>query len=108
AGRQHLMDRVEAAAEQAVLRPVGVERNTERENLAGANEARGLDDVLRRDLVQRADVVVFAPAAPILELLRGRGDRLFSELDVHRNALPFPWCLTPAAVRGPPGDAASV
>ena len=46
AGRQHLVDRIEAAAEQTGLRPVGVERNAERKHLAGADEARGFDDVL--------------------------------------------------------------
>ena len=76
AGRQHLVDRIEAAAEQAVLRSAGVERDAEREHLAGADQARGLDDVLRRDVVERADLVVLAPAAPVLELFRRFGDRL--------------------------------
>ena len=40
------VDRIEAAAEQAVLRAVAVERNAEREHLAGANEACRLDDIL--------------------------------------------------------------
>ena len=65
AGREHLVDRVEAAAEQAGLRAVAVERNAEREHLAGADQARGLDDVLGRDVVERADLVVLAPAAPV-------------------------------------------
>ena len=34
AGRQHLMDRIEAPAEQAALRAGAVERNAERERLA--------------------------------------------------------------------------
>ena len=66
AGRQHLVDRVEAAAEQAVLRAGLVERDAEREHLAGPDQARGLDDVLRRDVIERADLVVLAPAAPVL------------------------------------------
>src|SRR5580658_9728694 len=101
------MDRVEAAPEQPVLRPVGVERYAQRENLAGADQARGLDDVLRRDLVERADVIVFAPAAPILEFLRRLGDRLLADLDIHRYSL-IPCCGIPVAVRGPPEGAASV
>ena len=46
AGRQHLVDRIEAAAEQAGLRAVAVERNAEREHLAGADQLAGVDDVL--------------------------------------------------------------
>ena len=83
AGGEHLVDRVEAAAEQAVLRAVAVERDAEREHLAGADQARRLDDVLGRDVVERADLVVLAPAAPVGQLLRGLGDRLFADLDVH-------------------------
>ena len=83
AGGQHLVDRVEAAAEQAVLRPGAVERDAEREHLAGADQACGLGNVLRRDVVERADLVVLAPAAPVRQLLGGLGDRLFANLDVH-------------------------
>ena len=83
AGRQHLVDRIETAAEQAVLRALGVERNAERKNLAGADQARSLDDVLRRDLIERSDLVVLAPAAPVPELLRRLGDRLPIDLDIH-------------------------
>src|ERR1700731_365844 len=36
-------------------------------------------------LVERSDVVVFAPAAPVLELFRRFGDRLLADLDVHRS-----------------------
>ena len=83
AGRQHLVDRVEAAAEQAGLRPGLVERNAEREHLAGADQARRLDDVLGAHVVERADLVVLAPAAPVRQLLGGLGDRLLADLDVH-------------------------
>ena len=86
AGRQHLVDRIEAAAEQAGLRAVAVERNAEREHLAGLDQLRGVDDVLGRDVVERADVVVLAPAAPVRELLRGFFDRLLADLDVHDSA----------------------
>src|SRR5208282_1347864 len=88
----------EAAAEQSGLRAVGVERDAERKHLAGADEARGLDDILRRDLVERADLIVFSPAAPVLELRRRLGDGFLTHLNVHRNAsfplvhmYDFPW-----------------
>src|SRR5262249_10000135 len=83
AGRQHLMDRIEASSEQARLRAVAVERDAEREHLAGADQTSRLDDILRPDLVERADLVVLAPAPPILELLRSLGNRLLAHLDVH-------------------------
>ncbi len=97
AGRQHLVDRIEAAAEQAVLRAFAVERNAEREHLAGADQARRLDDVLRGDVVERADLVVLAPAAPVRELLGGLGDRLFADLDIH-GVRPFLSFLQAATV----------
>ena len=83
AGGEHLVDRVEAAAEQAVLRALAVERYAERERLTGADQAGGLDDILGLDVVERAALVVLAPAAPVRELLGGLGDRLFANLDVH-------------------------
>src|SRR5262249_59530910 len=73
----------EASSEQARLRAVAVERDAEREHLAGADQTGGLDDILRPDLVERADLVVLAPAPPILELLRRLGNRLLAHLDVH-------------------------
>ena len=88
AGGQHLVDRIEAAAEQAGLRPGAVERNAEREHLAAADQACRLDDVFRRDVVEGADVVVFAPAPPVAELLGSLVDRLFADLDVHEAASP--------------------
>ncbi len=83
AGGQHLVDGIEAAAEQTVLRPVAVERDAERENLAGADQACGLDDILGPHVVERADLVIFPPAAPVVELLARFGDRLSADLDVH-------------------------
>src|SRR5215472_13245509 len=83
AGRQHLVDWIEAPSEQAGLRAVAVERDAERKYSAGADQTRGLDYILGRDVVERADVVVLAPAAPILELLRSLGDRLLAHFDVH-------------------------
>jgi len=83
AGREHLMDRIESAAEQAGLRAVAVERDAEREHLAGADQARRLDDVLGGDVVERSDLVLLTPAAPVPELFGGFPDRLFPDLDVH-------------------------
>src|SRR5215471_9201012 len=93
AGRQHLVDRIEASAEQAGLRAVAVERDAEREYLAGADQPGGLDDILRRDVVERADLIVLAPAAPVLQLLRGFGNRLSAHLDIHRLLLRDPSTL---------------
>ena len=90
AGREHLVDRIEAAAEQAGLRAVAVERNAEREHLAGADQARRLDDVLGRDVVERPDLVVLAPAAPVPKLLGRFPDRLLPDLDIHASRPLFP------------------
>ncbi len=87
AGRQHLVDRVEAAAEQSGLRAFAVERNAEREHLAGADQARRLDDVLGRNVIERADLVFLAPAAPVRKLLGGFFDRLPAYGNVHRHVL---------------------
>ena len=84
AGREHLVDGIEAPAEQAGLRPVAVERDAEREHLAPADQAGRLDDILWPHVIERADLVVLAPAPPVLELLRGFGDCLSAHLDVHR------------------------
>src|SRR5262249_12026748 len=83
ASRQHLVNRIESPAEQAGLRPGTVERNAKCEYFTGADQAGRLDDVLRRDVVEGANLVFFAPASPILELLRSFGDRLFADLDPH-------------------------
>jgi len=83
AGRQHGMDRIPAAAEQTGLRAAAVERNAERENLAGPDQAGGAHDVFGRDVIERADLVVLAPAAPILEPVGGFGDGRAADGDVH-------------------------
>ncbi|MFZ0777218.1 MAG: hypothetical protein WAM74_12080, partial [Xanthobacteraceae bacterium] len=94
AGRQHLVDRVEAAAKQPVLRTVAIERDAERENLAGTNEACRFDDIFRPDLVERADVIVLAPTPPVLELLCRFGDGLFADLDIPGD-IPSPGVYLP-------------
>src|SRR5262249_45956717 len=88
AGREHLVDRIEAPAEEAGLRTVAIERDAGREYLSGANEARCLDDVLGLHVVERADLIVLAPAAPVLELVGRLADRLLTNLDIHRMFLP--------------------
>src|SRR5213079_123264 len=95
AGREHGVDRIPAPAEQAVLRAVAVERDAEREHLASADEAGCPHDIFRLYVVERPDLVVGAPAAPILELVGGGADRRFANLDVHRMRLPL--FLPPAA-----------
>jgi len=81
------VDRIPAAAEQARLRSIAIERNAEREHLAGADKRGGLDDVLRLDVVEGSDLVVRAPATPVLELLRGLRDRLLVDGDIHGRSL---------------------
>src|SRR5437588_7194782 len=83
------MDRIEAPPEQAGLRAFGVERDAERKYLAGADEARRPNNVLRTHVIERPDLVVLAPAAPVLELVSGVADRLLAYLDVHRSPSGF-------------------
>src|SRR5262249_46329956 len=85
----HLMDRVEATAEQSGLRAAAVEWDAEREHLAGVDQLARRDDVLRRDVIERADLVVLAPAAPVRELLGGFLDRLAAHCDIHRLFLVY-------------------
>src|SRR5260221_5201106 len=80
------MDRIEAAAEEARLRTFRVERNAEREYPAGPNEVCGLDNFRRAHVVERADLVVLAPAAPIGQFLRGLLDCLKADTDIHANS----------------------
>src|SRR5262249_1830710 len=83
AGGEHLMDRIEAPAKQTGLRPVGVERNAEREHLAALDQAGRAHNVLGPHVIERADLIVLAPAPPVLELLGGPRDRLLSHSNVH-------------------------
>jgi hypothetical protein len=82
-GGQHGVDRIPAPAEQAGLRAVAIERNAEREHLAGADQARGPHNVLSRNVIERADLIVVAPPAPIAELLGRFGDGLPADGNVH-------------------------
>ena len=65
------MDWVEAVAPQAALRAGAVKVKAQREHLAFAHQARGVDDVLRGDVVERADLIIGAPLAPVLAFLGG-------------------------------------
>src|SRR5206468_832271 len=69
-----------------------------REHLAGADETRSVDDVLGTYVIERADLIVLAPAPPVLELLRRLGDRLAADLDVHFY-FPVDRCLHLTAMR---------
>ena len=75
AGAQHGVQRIDAAEHRilglAALRAVVVEVERERDHLALLHQLRRGDDVLRPRVVERADLVVGAPLAPVLVLLGG-------------------------------------
>ena len=62
AGRQHGVDRIPAPTKQAGLRSVAVERNAEPNTLPVRIMPAALHDILRRDVIERADLIVRAPA----------------------------------------------
>ena len=74
AGADHGVDRIGAAHRRifalGALRPGVVEVERERDHLAFLHQLRGGDDVLRAREVERADLVVRAPFAPVLVFLR--------------------------------------
>jgi hypothetical protein len=84
AGAQHRVHRVDpphgGIRAFRALRPVLVEVERERDHLAFAHQARGGDDVLGLGEVERADLVIRAPAAPVLELLGGVAQVLAGKL----------------------------
>ena len=84
AGAQHGVHRVDAAHRRVLalraLRPVVVEVERERDHLALLHQARRRDDVLGLRVVERADLVVRAPLAPVLVFLRGVAEVLAGEL----------------------------
>jgi hypothetical protein len=71
---------------------MAVERHAERKNFAGADQCSRPDDVLGHHVIERADPVVLAPAAPIPELFARFRDRLPAHVDIH--------ILAPALARG--------
>ncbi len=80
---EHLVDRVVAARDEADLRPVVVERDRQREGLA-ALHARGAPlDRGGVDEVERSQLVVVAPAAPIADTPGHR-----QEVVVERHSFP--------------------
>ena len=91
AGGEHGVDRVPALAEQTALRPGVAQRDAEREDLAALDQLARGNDILRRDVVERADLVVLAPALPVGEGLEGLIHRLLGHLDVA--AARFLGCL---------------
>src|SRR5262249_32134956 len=62
-------DRVRPA-ELPRLRTSGIERDGEAQDLPRAGEPRGRRDLLGRDEVHRAELVVVAPPSPVRETLR--------------------------------------
>src|SRR5215471_11585187 len=89
--RQHGVDRVPAAAEQPGLGTFAIERDTEPEHLAGFDQGCRLHNIFRPNVIKGADLVVLAPAAPVLEPLGSFRDRLSADRDVHEG--PSPWNL---------------
>src|SRR6476660_1403022 len=89
AGGQHLVDRIEASTEQASLWTGTIEWNAKGKYLAGADQARRLNNVLGGNVIEGADLVFLAPASPVFEFLCGFGDRLFADLDIHEAFLLF-------------------
>ena len=75
AGAQHGVDRVGAAHGRIValgaLRPGMIEIERERDHLAFAHQLGGRDDVLRGGVIERPDLVVRAPFAPVLVFFGG-------------------------------------
>lgn len=98
AGGQHGVDRVPAPAEQAVLRAGAVERDAHGEHRAAADQPGGGGHVGRLDVVEGADLVGGAPAAPVAQRLGGGIDGGPACGDVHAR-VPVPAPLE-AAVLG--------
>ena len=73
AGGQHGVDGIEAAT-PALLRAGGAEVQRQREDLAPLDQAGGARHVIGRHVVERADLVVRAPLAPVLHALGHRFD----------------------------------
>src|SRR5207244_11252321 len=74
---KHRVDRVEALA-GAALRPLALERNAEREDLAGRRQPTGRRDRVGCDEVQRAALVVRPPPTPVAPLHRELAESLFA------------------------------
>src|SRR6478736_3162119 len=69
AGAQHDVQRIDASERRiggfGALRPMLMEVERERNHLALAHEPCGSDDIVRRRIIERTDLVVCAPLAPV-------------------------------------------
>ena len=79
--RNHTTERVGAI--EPALRPAIVERDAHAEDAAFLDEFRRIVDLRRSDVVQRADLVVLAPADPVRKFLARFGNGRAADLDVH-------------------------
>src|ERR1700730_17286376 len=61
----HQVDRVGTEGEVGTLGTIGVEVDAEREQLALLDKARCLPQLIRRDIVERPELVVGAPLSPV-------------------------------------------
>ena len=86
-GAQHHVQRIDAPERRILalraLRAGVVEIERERDHLSLAHQPRRGDDVLRRRVVERADLVVRAPFAPVLVFLGSLAQVLPGDLLVH-------------------------
>src|SRR5213593_445066 len=102
ARRQHLVHGVPASPEDTALRAVLVEVEAEPEHLALLHQPGGVHDVLGRDVVEDAELVVRTPFAPVLELLGLFQDIVSGQLR-HWFSLPAPLAQPFTPPRGPVG-----
>jgi hypothetical protein len=84
AGAEHHVQRIDPAERRVLalraLRAVLVEVERERYDLSLAHQLRRGDDIFRAGVVERADLVVRPPLAPVLEFLRGVAQVLAGDL----------------------------
>ena len=102
-GAQHQVQRIDASHRRVVglaaLRTELVEVERERDHLALLHELRRRDDVLGARVVERADLVVRAPLAPVLVLLRRVAKVLAGELALSHGASFFKGWEAPGSGR---------
>src|SRR5207302_345024 len=86
---EHRVNRVEALAGAALGSPA-LQRNAEREDLAGGGEAAGSGYRVGRDVVQRAELVVRSPPTPVPDLERERAEGVFAHGPASYGIVPWP------------------